>query len=93
MNGHQNANGGIQLIQGGRKFYEIPIENKDHKDANAGRIGSKGQNDPVAFSEYINSSIIGNTTTFSTPFGQRRMVYCDHIASGKSVDFIEDFLR
>ncbi len=27
------------------------------------------------------------------PFGRRRVIYCDLIASGRSVDFIEDFIR
>ena len=93
MNGHQNAKGGLQPVQGGRKFYELPDQNPVHKDSEGGRLGLNDSNDPVAFSEYINSSIIGNATTFVTPFGRRRIIYCDHIASGKSVDFIEDYLR
>ena len=26
------------------------------------------------------------------PFGKRRVVYCDHVASGRAVSFIEDFI-
>ena len=93
MNGNLDAKGGLQLIQGGRKFYEIPAQESVTKDDESFSYGAHGQADPAEFSNYINSNIIGNNATFITPFGRRRIIYCDHIASGKSVEFIEDFLR
>ena len=36
--------------------------------------------------------IIGKDTTFLSPFGRRRIVYCDYVASGRSLKFLEDYL-
>ncbi len=41
----------------------------------------------------IRESIIGADTGIVTPFGVRRVVYADYTASGRSVGFIEDFIR
>lgn len=43
--------------------------------------------------ESISRSEIGNDAKFLTPFGFRRLVYCDYTASGRPVSFIEDFIR
>nr|XP_045618240.1 uncharacterized protein LOC123770444 [Procambarus clarkii] len=42
--------------------------------------------------KYVAENIIGSATAFSTPFGTRKVVYCDYIASGRSVKFIEDYI-
>jgi len=42
--------------------------------------------------EFLRSQIVGADTTFSTPFGERLMVYCDYTASGRSLAFIERYL-
>jgi selenocysteine lyase/cysteine desulfurase len=39
------------------------------------------------------SSIIGANVQIATPFGQRRLTYADHTASGRAVGFIEDHMR
>jgi selenocysteine lyase/cysteine desulfurase len=41
----------------------------------------------------IRSSVIGANAVFESPFGQRPLVYADYTASGKSVAFIEDYIR
>ena len=41
----------------------------------------------------ISSAEIGQNEKFLTPFGFRRILYCDYTASGRSLSFIEDFIR
>ena len=41
----------------------------------------------------IRSAVIGADTAVTTPFGVRRVVYADYTASGRSLTFIEDYIR
>ncbi len=38
-------------------------------------------------------TLLGNNETFITPFGMRRIVYCDYTASGRALEFIERFIH
>ena len=43
--------------------------------------------------EQIRDSIVGEDQAIEGPFGLRRVVYSDYTASGRSLGFIEDFIR
>ena len=43
--------------------------------------------------ERVRRSVIGDDALIDGPFGQRRVVYADYIASGRALSFIEDYIR
>jgi selenocysteine lyase/cysteine desulfurase len=43
--------------------------------------------------ELIRRSVIGHDDVVDGPFGERRVTYADYTASGRSLTFIEDYLR
>ncbi len=43
--------------------------------------------------ERIRDSVIGSDTAVLTPFGERLVTYADYTASGRSLTFVEDFIR
>nr|WP_010133227.1 aminotransferase class V-fold PLP-dependent enzyme [Microbulbifer agarilyticus] len=43
--------------------------------------------------EKIRQSVIGEGSQITTCFGQKPLVYADYTASGRALDFIEDFIR
>jgi len=46
-----------------------------------------------ALVERIRRGIIGEGELMDGPFGPRRVTYADYTASGRSLDFVEDFIR
>jgi selenocysteine lyase/cysteine desulfurase len=42
---------------------------------------------------YIRDSVIGKDDVVDGPFGPRRVTYADYTASGRSLSFIEDYIR
>lgn len=81
-----------------RQLFEIPnfsqhqstkFKSENLASGSSG-IPQKEKEDLVAM---ISRSIIGRDLVFSSPFGARTTVYCDYTASGKSLTFIEDYIR
>src|SRR5215510_5351536 len=48
---------------------------------------------PSPLLQRIRESVIGDEQVMWGPFGPRRVTYADYTASGRSVTFIEDFIR
>lgn len=42
---------------------------------------------------YIQNNVIGHNIAIDGPFGLKRVIYCDYTASGRSLSFIEDYIR
>jgi len=51
---------------------------------------------PVAGGEIlqlIRSSVVGRDSLFKSPYGERHLVHCDHTATGRPLEFIEEFMN
>ncbi|KAL9973375.1 hypothetical protein ACROYT_G019827 [Oculina patagonica] len=78
------------LKHGSRKFYDIPSEeltNLRHS------YSLKKEKNIEELLDYIDQSCIGKDITFTGPYGPRKVTYCDYTASGRSLTFIEDYIR
>ncbi|KAL5006439.1 hypothetical protein ScPMuIL_015245 [Solemya velum] len=42
---------------------------------------------------FIRDNIIGGDMVVEGPYGRRQVIYCDYTASGRSLSFIEDYIR
>src|SRR5215213_10957265 len=48
---------------------------------------------PDALVDLIRASVIGDDEAVAGPFGVRRVTYADYTASGRSLSFLEDYIR
>ena len=72
-----------------RKFYDISSDLNQHDQVNDNSFSS---DEKTKLTKYIRDNVLGNDTTFLSPFGRKRIVYCDYTASGKSLSCIENFI-
>jgi selenocysteine lyase/cysteine desulfurase len=61
--------------------------------ANVGNVAARAVAHAAQLIERIRNSVIGDDAMIEGPFGPRRLVYADYTASGRSLSFIEDFVR
>ncbi|XP_078577250.1 cysteine desulfurase-like [Branchiostoma floridae x Branchiostoma japonicum] len=43
--------------------------------------------------KYVEDNVIGGDNIISGPYGPRKVTYCDYVASGRALKFIEDYIR
>ena len=48
---------------------------------------------PNALVDLVRASVIGDDEAVAGPYGVRRVTYADYTASGRSLTFVEDFIR
>jgi selenocysteine lyase/cysteine desulfurase len=53
----------------------------------------RGKPEPNALIDLIRASVVGDDEAVAGPFGIRRVTYADYTASGRSLSFIEDYIR
>ncbi|XP_028172811.1 uncharacterized protein LOC114361819 isoform X1 [Ostrinia furnacalis] len=53
---------------------------------------SRGMEDVGKLIKYIDDSIIGKGNSFCGPFGRRKVVYCDYNGSGRTLQWVEDYI-
>lgn len=85
----------IRKSYGNRKLYSFPedyplrlVKPKNSSSNNA----PKKTEDVAKLLKYIDDNIVGKNNAFLGPFGRRKVVFCDYIASGRSLQFIEEYI-
>ncbi|XP_058840010.1 uncharacterized protein LOC131695491 isoform X1 [Topomyia yanbarensis] len=54
---------------------------------------AKRPEDTMKIMKYIDDNVIGKGVAFLGPFGRRKVVYADYASSGRSLQFLEDYIN
>ena len=73
---------------GKRKFYDIPNVSAYTFKSNRSNNFMKDE-----IIEFIREDIIGKDNSFNGPYGRRKIIYCDHIASSRALNSIESYIK
>lgn len=56
-------------------------------------VTAKRPEDTAKIMKYIDDSVIGKGVAFLGPFGRRKVCYADYASSGRSLQFLEDYIN
>ncbi|XP_062554954.1 uncharacterized protein LOC134220005 isoform X5 [Armigeres subalbatus] len=56
-------------------------------------VTAKRPEDTLKIMKYIDDNVIGKGVAFLGPFGRRKVVYADYASSGRSLQFLEDYIN
>ncbi|KAF5304557.1 hypothetical protein FQA39_LY09608 [Lamprigera yunnana] len=86
----------IRKSYGNRKLYtfpeDYPLRFVKSKSSSAGSNAPKKSEDVAKLLKYIDDNIVGKHNAFLGPFGRRKVVFCDYVSSGRSLQFIEEYI-
>ena len=86
---------GVLRSHGARKLYDLPDAHvaEPAESANAATAASSTADSGEQLLDSIRRGVIGEGSAFRGPFGFRHVLYADWTASGRNLDFIEDYVR
>ena len=77
------------MTLGNRKFYDF---DQTEIQSSTFETPESQTSDFADICQIVRSNIVGKDESFTGPFGRRQIVYCDYIASGRSLKLIEDYI-
>ncbi|MDI3288428.1 aminotransferase class V-fold PLP-dependent enzyme [Polyangium sp. 15x6] len=82
------------FVEGLRTLLDVPHAPIDDADATRPQACPRdARSDKEALLAKVRASVIGDDVVLPGPFGPRRLVYANETASGRSLRFLEEFLR
>ncbi|MDC3958086.1 aminotransferase class V-fold PLP-dependent enzyme [Polyangium jinanense] len=82
------------FVEGLRTLLDVPHAPHDDADATRPQAWPRdARSDKEALLAKVRASVIGDDMVVPGPFGSRRLVHANEAASGRSLSFLEEFLR